>query len=82
MLGVEPRFRHGGLRHGEGLGAAALSGTHVNRAMVAFLSGDLQKAMDNARAAREAAPGMLHGWYVEGKALMARGELESARRAL
>ena len=54
--------------------------TRVNRAMVAFLSGNLPKALDNARAAREEAPGMLHGWYVEGKVLIARGELEPARQ--
>ena len=54
--------------------------TRVNRAMVAFLSGNLPKALDNARAAREEAPGMLHGWYVEGKVLIARDELEPARQ--
>jgi tetratricopeptide (TPR) repeat protein len=54
--------------------------TRINRAMVAFLSGDLQKGLDNARAVREQAPGMLDAWYVEGKVLMARGEFEAARQ--
>jgi serine/threonine-protein kinase len=52
----------------------------VNRAMVAFLSGDLTKALENARALREEVPGLLHGWYVEGKTLMAQGEFEAARQ--
>ncbi|HKP31062.1 MAG TPA: protein kinase [Gemmatimonadales bacterium] len=52
----------------------------INRAMVAFLSGDLPKALENARAVRDEVPGLLHGWYVEGKTLMAQGQFDSAHQ--
>jgi tetratricopeptide (TPR) repeat protein len=53
--------------------------TQINRAMVAFLGGDLPQALENARAVRERAPALMQAWYVEGKVLMARGDLPAAR---
>jgi serine/threonine-protein kinase len=53
--------------------------TQINRAMVAFLSGDLKKALDNAEAVRAQAPMMLHAGFVAGKAQLAGGDFDGAR---
>jgi len=53
--------------------------TQMNRAMVAFLSGDLKKALENAEAVRAQVPGLMQASFLVGKTLMARADLPAAR---
>ena len=52
--------------------------TQTNRAMVAFLSGDLKKALANAQEVGAKVPGMVQSSFVEGRTLMAMGDLRAA----
>jgi len=53
--------------------------TQINRAMVAFMSGDIDRGRENAKAVRAQAPQLMQAWFVEGKTYLARREFAEAR---
>jgi tetratricopeptide (TPR) repeat protein/predicted Ser/Thr protein kinase len=53
--------------------------SQINRALIAFLSGNLQLAVDEAEAVRKAVPGLVQAGYVAGKARLALGQFDQAR---
>jgi tetratricopeptide (TPR) repeat protein len=53
--------------------------TRIIRAMVAFYSGNLTKARDEAHIVRMQVPNHVRAWYVEAKALLASGDISGAK---
>jgi serine/threonine protein kinase/tetratricopeptide (TPR) repeat protein len=53
--------------------------TRINRAIVAFLAGNLTQARDDAHLVRTQVPTWVQAWYVEAKALLALGDYAAAR---
>jgi serine/threonine protein kinase/tetratricopeptide (TPR) repeat protein len=53
--------------------------TRINRAIVAFLAGNLTQARDDAHMVRTQVPNSVQAWYVEAKAVLALGDYATAR---
>ncbi len=53
--------------------------TQINLAMVSFMSGEIDRGRENAKAVRALAPTLMQAWFVEGKTYLARREFAAAR---
>lgn len=53
--------------------------TRIQHAMIAFFSGDLATAREDAHIARTQAPTAFQAWYAEAKAVLASGDVAGAR---